>query len=330
MFLQLNKVVASKAITIPISHRKYLMDYAIPHLAEDHSGTIFLQSIKRQDYVISHGIFSLKKQAWIRATITKPSIMLIYWISGHTMFGKIPGVGEIVLTKGHYNLFYLPRGVRSGRMKKGDYTALYVEMSGTYLNKLSVNNPMVRRLVEHVELSSKKGSLLPVAKIPHEFEIICNDLLRSYKTGSALDLELEAGLLRLLSLYLLELENPFIITSASNKKSIINHALKYINDNTTKVKLPVKDLAKQLNICLRTLERLFKREVGKTMVEYHQHEKMKKALFFVIKSNMPIKSISIETGYQDVSAFIRIFKKYYHMTPTMARGHPEMLPSPYE
>ena len=67
--------------------------------------------------------------------------------------------------------------------------------------------------------------------------------------------------------------------------------------------------------------RVFKREVGETPNVYVTKRKMEKAELLLVTTNMAVKNIADELGYDDGSYFNRIFKKNAGMTPQQYRGN---------
>jgi two-component system, response regulator YesN len=65
---------------------------------------------------------------------------------------------------------------------------------------------------------------------------------------------------------------------------------------------------------------LFKLEVGKTFQRYLLEAKMEWAALLVERCALPIKDISRQCGYDDVSNFYRDFRKVHGTTPRQLRA----------
>ncbi len=75
------------------------------------------------------------------------------------------------------------------------------------------------------------------------------------------------------------------------------------------------DLAALAVLSLRSFQRRFNRVTGLTSVEYLQQLRIEKARGMLEHSKLPATEIGWRVGYQDGSAFGRVFKKITDLTP---------------
>lgn len=68
------------------------------------------------------------------------------------------------------------------------------------------------------------------------------------------------------------------------------------------------------------LSRLFKRTMGMNLQEYIHIQKMARAKSLLTSSNRTVKQIAFDIGMSDEKYFIRLFRKYEHLTPTGYRN----------
>ncbi len=59
----------------------------------------------------------------------------------------------------------------------------------------------------------------------------------------------------------------------------------------------------------------FKVEKGITLLEYLQKIRIKKSCELLLGSNMTVKEIAAEVGYEDIQFFGQVFRRFLHMTP---------------
>ncbi|HHF3246970.1 TPA: helix-turn-helix domain-containing protein [Vibrio alginolyticus] len=76
----------------------------------------------------------------------------------------------------------------------------------------------------------------------------------------------------------------------------------------------LKEWAKVVNISSRTLTRLFKADVGLTFVEYRQQVRLFNALKLLAQEHS-VTTVSLECGFSSLSAFNRLFKQNFGVTP---------------
>ena len=72
--------------------------------------------------------------------------------------------------------------------------------------------------------------------------------------------------------------------------------------------------ALQANVSSRTLSRLFRQELGVSLVEYRQQVRMLAALIKLAKGE-PVTRVSMSVGFSSLSAFHRLFRKNFSTTP---------------
>lgn len=107
------------------------------------------------------------------------------------------------------------------------------------------------------------------------------------------------------------LDNPNLTHTNSHPLSYITG---FIQSHITEdIKLEV--LSEKACMSKSTFYRSFKREYGISPLEYILSEKIKRAKLLLSDTNISIKSVSIDCGFNDVNYFIRLFKKMEEITP---------------
>jgi len=103
-----------------------------------------------------------------------------------------------------------------------------------------------------------------------------------------------------------------------NSPRIIAKVLNII-DNEYMTELSLEYIAEIVFITPSYLSRLFKKEMGKTFVEYLKEYRMKKAREFLSNTNMLVSEIGKAVGYSSSSYFTTLFHQIYHLTPAQYR-----------
>lgn len=75
------------------------------------------------------------------------------------------------------------------------------------------------------------------------------------------------------------------------------------------------DWANRVNISSRTLSRLFRQEFGMSFVEYRNQVRLFEALKQLAKG-APVTTVALDVGFISVSAFSRLFKRYFGKPPS--------------
>ncbi len=84
--------------------------------------------------------------------------------------------------------------------------------------------------------------------------------------------------------------------------------------------LSIDQLAARINMSPRTLKRRFKTATNETPLSYIQTLRIEAAKRLLEGSKKSIEMITQEVGYEDISSFIRLFKKHNRMSPGAYRS----------
>ena len=90
---------------------------------------------------------------------------------------------------------------------------------------------------------------------------------------------------------------------------------KIMDDHLDKNLPSINAIAKQLALSESTLKRNFKLMCGSNIYEYYLKKKMERAHEMLDENPMTVKEVAYKLGYDKVSNFITIFKKYYEFSP---------------
>jgi len=111
-------------------------------------------------------------------------------------------------------------------------------------------------------------------------------------------------------------QNPFIIFVGQKRHAdteVLN-AQEFIETNPTET-FTVDEICSKFGVGRRTFERRFKRSTGNSVVEYIQRVKVEFAKKQLESGRKTINEIIYKTGYNNIDAFRKVFKKYTDMSP---------------
>lgn len=113
-------------------------------------------------------------------------------------------------------------------------------------------------------------------------------------------------------------EKKLSIPMVSNQ--IIAQAIDYIYSVENQA-ISLTDVAKHCHVSAPYLSRLFTKEVGETYSAFVTKMKITYAKEVLKDTNMSVVEISDKLGFSEPGYFIKIFKKYTHVTPMSYRLH---------
>ena len=105
---------------------------------------------------------------------------------------------------------------------------------------------------------------------------------------------------------------------ASNR--IIARVLGIMQD-TLETPLPVSEIAAEVGLSPRSLDRLVSRDLGSSPAQIYTRLRLLRARKLVRETRLGIAEIAIRSGYQDASAFTRAFRQTFGHTPRALRQH---------
>lgn len=109
----------------------------------------------------------------------------------------------------------------------------------------------------------------------------------------------------------------FELIDANNIRITNEHVIKiikYIDENIQK-KLSLKTISQQMNLSKEYTSYIFKKELGKTLTNYINEQKLLLARDLIYNYKISLRDVAAHLGYEDYNYFSRIFKKYYGVTP---------------
>ena len=111
-------------------------------------------------------------------------------------------------------------------------------------------------------------------------------------------------------------QNPFVIFTGQKNHGdeLVLKAQEFIENNPTE-SYTVDSICDKFYIGRRTLERRFKKCTGNSILEYIQRVKVEFAKRHLEAGQKTVNEIIYETGYNDVDAFRKIFKKFTDLAP---------------
>jgi len=109
---------------------------------------------------------------------------------------------------------------------------------------------------------------------------------------------------------------PFVIFIGPKQHghTIVLRAQELIEQNPT-ITFSIDEICDKLGVSRRTFERHFKQCTGNSILEYIQRVKVEFAKKQLEAAKKTVNEIIYETGYTDIDAFRRVFRKYTDLSP---------------
>lgn len=112
------------------------------------------------------------------------------------------------------------------------------------------------------------------------------------------------------------LDSAIIKTEIQDKR--IFKVITYIHERIEHL-ITLEELADLANLTKDHLIRLFKKQMGCTPAKYINQKKIEKAQLLILMENISLKNVAYKLGFENISYFIRLFKKITGETPSTYR-----------
>ena len=102
------------------------------------------------------------------------------------------------------------------------------------------------------------------------------------------------------------------------KSDAIEASIEYIGKNLS-LNMSISEIAQSAYLNPQYFMRLFKKEMGKSVLEYITWCRLDRAKQLLTGSSLPITEVALEAGYDNFSYFSKLFKRNIGMTPSEYR-----------
>ncbi|RYL94951.1 AraC family transcriptional regulator [Sporolactobacillus sp. THM7-4] len=127
-----------------------------------------------------------------------------------------------------------------------------------------------------------------------------------------------------LSLLEYEMLKGFVkkLKEVNRKKHAYSHpvhlTIDYIHENILQ-DFSLEDMARHVYLSAAYLSHVFKKEVGTSLTDYINRERIKESIYFLMNTNSKISDIALLFHFCNQSHYTTVFKKYCGLTPTEYR-----------
>ena len=104
-----------------------------------------------------------------------------------------------------------------------------------------------------------------------------------------------------------------VVSIKSNNESVIA-MIKYVDQNILSP-ISLRDVAHHVHLSKEYAAHVFKRETGKTVMEYVSEKKMLLAKDLIRSGKLSLEQVATTLGYSNYSYFSKVFKKHFNTSP---------------
>ncbi|HHY83317.1 MAG TPA: response regulator [Clostridiales bacterium] len=112
----------------------------------------------------------------------------------------------------------------------------------------------------------------------------------------------------------------FTYVNYTNARKPIYSIIMYIEKNYSRKSIPIQEIADSVHLTPAYICNAFKKETGKTIVQYLNDYRIEKAKELLKSNGIKLADIADQVGFGDVNYFIKVFKKTTNITPSEYRN----------
>ena len=310
---------------MPCELKGLLAHWADAHCVSYDFGTVIRQVLDTPDYKIHIAVFNILKPGGTLFPSWEAATIALHYIRQGKILSRLDDSEELVLDPLRYNLFHVAAGKHISQPQEGLTESLRIEINPVYLQELLGAHPQSKKMLDMLHEQDKTGAVLAPARMNGKVKNIIREIYQCRKTGLSLYLELKAHIYGLLSAYDEELTMAYDLENiqASKTEKTIMAVKQYITGYPHIHECSLEHLSKQFNISPSSLKLHFKKQCQISLGDFVQQQCLLKAREMLLLGIDPVREISLQLGYTDVSNFSRAFRNYMGRSPNEVKQHPD-------
>ena len=168
------------------------------------------------------------------------------------------------------------------------------------------------------------GHLMICPRVKDTAKELCEQLVDIYmakKDESESKITTQVGTKIILLQFILEMwKKGFVIENDTSGRNIVEKEMvSYIQQNFTG-KISLKEFGEQFHLSEKYISRYFKEHFHITLSQYITYLRLENAKQLLQDTDLSVTETAMQSGYQNVSYFIRSFKKTYGISPLKYRN----------
>ena len=168
------------------------------------------------------------------------------------------------------------------------------------------------------------GHLMICPRVKDTAKELCEQLIKIYEakndeSESKITTQVKTKIILLQ--FILEMwKKGFVIENDTSGRNIVEKEMvSYIQQNFTG-KISLKEFGKQFHLSEKYISRYFKEHFHITLSQYITYLRLENAKQLLQDTDLSVTETAMQSGYQNVSYFIRSFKKTYGISPLKYRN----------
>jgi AraC-like DNA-binding protein len=283
-------------------------------------GRVTVQEVTGTDYAVWQWNFHVKQVTDCFIKAEQGTILLLQPIEATDVELTADGKTIRVFAK-MYLFFYLPKGIQRLTINRPSGFFIFIQPPLSFLEGLRKELPGMNELCQAFLQQQTRVTVLPIVPMLEDNWMRLKRIdVPTLKQGIP-DLQLRKYMIDVLHDYgktAKEQPRSELVFATTKHKAILlkEFLLEQLPDPEL---YTLKGIAKKFYAEPRTLTLAFQQLTGKTILQFILDRRMEKAHGYIMETALPINEIVFRCGFNDVSHFIRSYRKRYGKTPGRMR-----------
>ena len=300
---------------LPDNFSRFALPQAKVFHAQGAWGLVCYQELKTSRYTLRHFLFLLKQTLTFFTKETEEGVQLLLSLKGEVCFAL--NVKAVVVKEKEYTLLSAANEETSATVQSGKLCSVLntYYTSDAYSDLFSLFPPF-KKIVQR-SLAKARSFILPAKaarfSVHDDITAIWHDRYAAIVEEKHIEMRLKATLFS--SLAQTYAPAPAVVTTTYEMEKAA--AAKAIILRDLKVRIPNREIAKELNVTVSVLKRVFHKVYGVGLYHFLRQTRMQKAREMLLKGAL-LKTVALEVGMRPKN-FPKEFKSFFGYTVTQLK-----------
>jgi AraC-like DNA-binding protein len=298
----------------------HALSFCKSHWHQLPTGKITMQEVSGTDYAIWQWNIQLKETLSCYVEVEQGCIVLLQIIEANDDVLMI-GEQTLLLVAKTCLLLYMPRGTHLFTINGPTCFLILLQPPLSFLEGLKTEVAGVNEMIEHFLRQKKQVYQLPALPILPDSWMRLKRLDAQALQQRIPDLKLRSYIIDVLHAYgkvAKQQSTAYLQYATAKQKARL--VKEFLEQQVFDQELPtLTALANKFYTQPRSLTKAFQQLTGQTIPQFILEKRLSTAYELTTQSTLPVMEIAFRCGFNDVSHFIRSFKKKYGHTPGSMR-----------
>lgn len=247
--------------------------------------------------------FNNKSDFDFQYEVTSPRHFLFLLIKGNVSFYTAEGLFVSYAKKRHFALTYNNLGTFNVRMKRGNYTALCINIDSEWFADPIESFPAIRTYLNAIANVPAAYAMLPYCPITKEVDTSLKNIHSKLSNGAFY-------IKNFLTMQVYQILNEYETLAKEKQDSLPYQVRSFIHDHLSDPDLSSHSIAGHFGKVERSLRDQFKTEFNITIHDYFTHLRVRSAIRIMKENDLGPLDVFLQVGFKEVNTLRYHLEKF--------------------